>query len=713
MDTEFDDFDEFFDYDDLFETCEEAYFALQRAQTICAEHNHDPSDEGLSVARLRRQSHIAFGLTRLHELVGTLSHSRKNTLKDIARQISVAHPEVKILEQDVRVMRKKLRREAYGAFTSTQAFLNVLEHDDDIAFHSIDRAPNQKIWRIFWIYKKSIDKWKRNLDLLVMDNTYKVNRFNMPLLQITRITALHTNFSVAFGVAAKEDEEAFTWLLEQLDNVRQQHQIPHPRVIVSDFDDAFKSAVRRVFYTSQQQLCLWHMKKNVNLHISQKWLHYAPPVIPISAGEAINASQQQGHASDNAFSASSAPALPSASQILSDTLCSHIKRRFEDSRDGIEAAFIEMCEATTEADFNRVWGDLQRDFAYQHASQRTESSHRDLKVYLANRFCDLYELNVQIRAMIRDREQHYAVEFEKQLSKRREPYEAYDQMRLLIHRVSYIAMDHLVEQIELAKRALDPRDDFQLSRCTKAFTAQWGLPCCHKIFLLVQEGGFLQLKDLSYHWWLKADTPEQQQKLNERYEPDPDIVEAFRRRRPQNEAIAMPDTAPSGREWTNSEFNDLQQRALAGEKMPGKKPASQGKKPQKKATAKNQLALLTERVSELQGALVQALSRSQQPVIASQPYLPQASQSQATAFGANYTQNRSLPPILMHHASQQPRPVMPSLSQPPPSAQVPGSYWCPPQQVTFTGHLQYGGAFNSHNTYDFSGSLPNSSQAPF
>ncbi|KAG5807751.1 hypothetical protein H9Q74_001052 [Fusarium xylarioides] len=122
-----------------------------------------------------------------------------------------------------------------------QAFLNVLKEDNEIAFYKVDRAPNRKIWRIFWIYKKSLANWKRNPELLVMDNTYKVNRFNMPLLQITGLTALHTNFSVAFGVAAKEDEEAFMWLLEQLDNVRQHHKIP---------DDAFKAAVRRVFYTS-------------------------------------------------------------------------------------------------------------------------------------------------------------------------------------------------------------------------------------------------------------------------------------------------------------------------------------------------------------------------------------------------------------------------------------------------------------------------------
>ena len=59
----------------------------------------------------------------------------------------------------------------------------------------------------------NIEDWKRNAELLSMDNTYKVNRFNMPLLQITGITPLHTNFSAGFGLATKEDTETFTWLL--------------------------------------------------------------------------------------------------------------------------------------------------------------------------------------------------------------------------------------------------------------------------------------------------------------------------------------------------------------------------------------------------------------------------------------------------------------------------------------------------------------------
>ena len=49
------------------------------------------------------------------------------------------------------------------------------------------------------------------------------------------------------------------------------HNIPSPLVIVSDYDKAFENAAQKVFETSQQQLCVWHILKNVVHNIKQKW----------------------------------------------------------------------------------------------------------------------------------------------------------------------------------------------------------------------------------------------------------------------------------------------------------------------------------------------------------------------------------------------------------------------------------------------------------
>ncbi|XP_044720126.1 MULE transposase domain-containing protein [Hirsutella rhossiliensis] len=97
-----------------------------------------------------------------------------------------------------------------------------------------------------------------------MDNTYKVNRFNMPLLQIIGTTGLHKSFSVGFGLTAKEDEGAFQWILSQLREAGRQADIPDPGVVITDFDTALKNALDSIFPSTQQQVCVWHMMKNIS-----------------------------------------------------------------------------------------------------------------------------------------------------------------------------------------------------------------------------------------------------------------------------------------------------------------------------------------------------------------------------------------------------------------------------------------------------------------
>ncbi|KAM4067889.1 MULE transposase [Hirsutella rhossiliensis] len=105
-----------------------------------------------------------------------------------------------------------------------------------------------------------------------MDNTYLVNRFNMPLLQIIGTTGLHKSYSVAFGIASKEDEGAFNWILSHLYDTGRRASIPAPGVVITDFDKALKNALSSVSPFTQQQLCVWHMMKNVILHIKKKWV---------------------------------------------------------------------------------------------------------------------------------------------------------------------------------------------------------------------------------------------------------------------------------------------------------------------------------------------------------------------------------------------------------------------------------------------------------
>jgi hypothetical protein len=109
----------------------------------------------------------------------------------------------------------------------------------------------------------------------------------MPLLNVVGINSLHKNFNVAFGLSLQETEEDFHWHLSCLKSLQEQYSIDNPGVIISDFCRGFKKASLRVFPTTPQQLCVWHIMKNVNHHTSKKWiLAQSPEAVaqPLAAG---------------------------------------------------------------------------------------------------------------------------------------------------------------------------------------------------------------------------------------------------------------------------------------------------------------------------------------------------------------------------------------------------------------------------------------------
>lgn len=105
-----------------------------------------------------------------------------------------------------------------------------------------------------------------------MDNTYKVNRFDIPLLQINSVTSLYNTFSVAFSVASKDDTDSFEWQLQELREVANRAGIASPGVVITDFDNAIKNALETTFPEAQQQICTWHIAKNVLHNLKEKWL---------------------------------------------------------------------------------------------------------------------------------------------------------------------------------------------------------------------------------------------------------------------------------------------------------------------------------------------------------------------------------------------------------------------------------------------------------
>ncbi len=235
------------------------------------EHNHPGAKENTSIPALRRDAYKKKAddiLQCLESLAASTTLTSRQMATHVADNFGVS-----MSEHDIRNQLQKLRVDRLGPYTSTQIFVDALQDfQDDVSFAQIHRNEDTgKIDAVFWTYNWCVEMLRKFGHLLVFDCTYRVNCFDMPLLQITTSTNLGTNVALGFCLVSHEDTETFTWALNQLQSLLERENIPVPGVIISDFDKAFKHAATDVFPTARQQLCLWHIIKNVILHVKKKW----------------------------------------------------------------------------------------------------------------------------------------------------------------------------------------------------------------------------------------------------------------------------------------------------------------------------------------------------------------------------------------------------------------------------------------------------------
>jgi hypothetical protein len=364
-------------------------------------HNHQISRSVGKIPGFRRDDRSE----AVRQEIDNLTRQPALTAADIADQIQATHG-IQILPKDVSNAQQKMKEAMFEGRTAFQQFIHELEADPTTCkrFGRQNDNPEAKIDRIFWTYRQNIDLWKVNWVVISIDNTYKVNRYNMPLCQINGITAMYTTFPVAYCLVSGEREQVFSWVLGQLKGLATAEGIPDPLVIISDFDKAFKRAARSVYSSSQHQICLWHVMKNVAYNVKKKWNGPLEGSMLAETGNGTGnnvrdetdgdgidesgASHDLGDddlGDDSARADNSRIAVTAASRLLEPSdrsmhLDSQVRnphtttlqaqstgssRKYVDNPDGILLAWKAIVYADTEDDFWAAWSVLKAEFPEQ------------------------------------------------------------------------------------------------------------------------------------------------------------------------------------------------------------------------------------------------------------------------------------------------------------------------------------------------------------
>lgn len=590
-------------------------------------HNHDLDvNNAAAIANNRRERRraldVASAIVAAAEAPGNPSAA---TITSVLRK---ENPNSPYEVHDIENIIIKHKRETMGGRSYTQQFLHELNGIPGATYTLFrhNDHPDGAIERIFWSYSECIERWRENPEILSIDCTYKVNRFNMPLCQISGSTGLNTTFPIAWCLLSSEKEPDFRWMLEQLKITAINNRgltavavanrsaivaeataaaaeisgvdrpaailagqraaavpvgwVYEPYVIITDFDKALKNAITDAFPSIvQQQLCRWHIMKNVAFNVKKKWIGSLDgTVIGASGGGPGSADPREADPADEAEAAEAGDVDDNKHKSHPGRCPPGSERHYFDNADGIMCAFLDCVYAWTAMDFQANWQRLRTEFPTQkpiieyikktympwdaewaeyavrlyrnfgiRSTSRTEGAHAVLKLQLQSRNADLHRLHSTIlevmgRALIKY-QQRVRRESDQRLTT--PPLVTIPLFRRLHGQISHFALKRVYGQFLKAKEIYG-RDPIgvTLTACSEVLGAQFGLPCHHTIFSLLQHGGELELHHIDAHWWLHRDRPFSEDEIRQRNEPDPRVI--ARRRRNGHVAIASNLNASRG-----------------------------------------------------------------------------------------------------------------------------------------------------------------------
>ena len=91
----------------------------------------------------------------------------------------------------------------------------LLERDNYIHWHRYHES-SQVVSDIFWTHPDSLKLLNAFSNVLLMDSTYKTNKYRLPLLEIVGDTSTCLTFSAGFVLMSTERQNNFTWALQKL-----------------------------------------------------------------------------------------------------------------------------------------------------------------------------------------------------------------------------------------------------------------------------------------------------------------------------------------------------------------------------------------------------------------------------------------------------------------------------------------------------------------
>ena len=432
--------------------------------THMGEHNHQPAADISGHAAARRLKEDQ------HDLVRSMTEAGSRP-REILCALRNADDSFRGIGKTIYNARQAAKLEQLDGRTPIQALFDTLQTANYYYRFQADEAG--RVQNLFWTNPLSIQMMRSFPHLLLMDCTYKTNRFKLPLLNIAGITCTNRTFFGCFSLLSSETEQSYRWALHQVSEIYGDQQ--RLTVIVTDRERALLTAIGNVFPDARNLLCIWHINKNV---------------------------------------------LAKCKPLFSDGA------RF----DAFMASWNAVVYSETAAEYEEQWRTLREDFAscqrairyleeqwcpykerFVHAwtnehfhmgttvTSRIEGSHAVLKDSIKASTVDLYDMFHRIESAVQLQERQIYAEIQHQRSHIHHRFRI-DPLKDVVRKVSAHALTSLYNQYMKARHATA---ESPLPDCSGAFRKTMGLPCSHDIVLHLQSQTSIQVSEIHSQWHLK------------------------------------------------------------------------------------------------------------------------------------------------------------------------------------------------------------------
>ncbi len=444
------------------ESSDQTWILKHRLDHRFSIHNHEPSQHPVAHPIHRQLSRDTSQLADL-----TNAGLAPKEIQTLVRQSgSLA------TRQDIYNRVAEIRRDTCEGQSPIQALANQL--DKEGFWSRIQFAPDGRVTAVLFAHPDSLAYLQAYPELLLLDCTYKTNKYSMPLLDMIGVDAAQRSFCIAFAFLSGEIEEDYTWALERLKSLYEQCHTSLPSVILTDRCLAVMNAASALFPSAATLLCLWHANKAVltrcqpSFQEAEQWKEF------YSFWHSI---------------------------INSPTEEDYVKRLAEMQQKYLLHHYNEIgyIKTTWLLPFKEklvyAWVNQSMHFG-NTATSRVEGIHALLKSYLRRSTFDLFDTWKAIHLAL----QNQLAELQARQAKQqiRTPLELSGVLYGAVRGwVSHEAMRKVEEQRKLLIR-MDP-----LSACTGTFSRTYGLPCLHTLDTLQDEP--LLLTHFHSHWHLKRE----------------------------------------------------------------------------------------------------------------------------------------------------------------------------------------------------------------